>query len=736
MLFRLTSFLGAFLLFGLQPLAGRAVLPLFGGGAGAWMVCLLFFQVVLLGGYGAVHGLLARGGTRWRGIYGGLALLALGSLAFGGTRGGAPLLPGPHTPGANMADPALGVLSVLGLTVGLPLLVLATTSPLVQACHRQAHPDGDPYPLYATSNWGSMAGLLTYPLVLEPFLGLRLQAWAAALLFCAYLSLMGVLLHRHAPRTWAAAPDSEPTPSTPPRSFLGWTGLAALGTAWLMVVSNSLSLSFASVPLLWILPLMLYLATFILAFEGARNWARPGLWLLAGSLILSWILVSNTWFLWSTLIRRVCEHVPGFSEGAMKLIQFIRSNTIIFELCLPLAALFTTGLAIHSHLARVRPHPSRLTSFYLAIALGGVGGGLAIGLLAPWVFRQHLENFILLVLTGGLILRGTREKAPASIQLGGLLIGLPLVLLASLLLILAVDNPTVLKARDYFGAVEVSKPHPKILQLRNGNTIHGIQYLDMPLVPAGYYGETSGMGLALRARQAERPAMRVGVVGLGVGSTAAYARPGDTYEFYEISRKMIELAGMKPRAFRVLSSAPGTIRVHEGDGRKLLEAEAPASFDALVIDAFAGGHIPTHLLTREAMELYLRALHPDGILIVHASHDLPLAEQVMAQVRDLGLWAVWLRQARGVTVVDLATRYPVGVDYPSSYLVIARTPWPLAQKAFDPLLAGALGPRGVPASHAAGLHDVVRATRKRLERVRAWTDDRNSLLPLLLAARK
>ena len=736
--FRLVLFLGSFLLFAIQPLVGRAILPLYGGGAGVWLTCLLFFQLALLLGYGYVHGVLA--GRSFRAqlrIQGLLFLLALASLAFGWGRGGAPLLPGVGMPGSGLSTHALAILATLTLTCAFPFLLLSTTSPLIQSLYARTHPGKDPYPLYALSNWGNVAGLLVFPLALEPFVGLHALAWGCAALFTVFGGLLLALLHGardlegEAPAPVVAAGTPEAGEDRP----LHWVLLAALGTVWLLAVSSQISRDLAAMPLLWVPPMLAYLGSFILVFEGRWDLERPWIRALIAFLLALYALLLT----YGTMALAMADRIAGVAPG---LAAYLRSHARIpggegavffIRILLPPLAMLGAGLLLHGALARSRPRPSRLTRFYFFVAVGGALGGAFVSIAAPLMFRGDHELPAVLLLTSGLALRGFMGRAGAMnrLGLGGAAVGVALGLVA---LLNSLFDPTYLGMRDFFGTVEVTRPHPLMLRMMNGGTIHGQQYIKAPLVPAAYYGEASGLGRTLRTLQAERPAMDLGFVGMGVGNVAGYLRPGDHGTFFEISPKVIALAGPKGRAFNVISSAKAPVEVQEGDGRLLLQqGSRPGGrrYDLLLIDAFAGGHIPAHLLTIEALRTYFANLKPDGVLVLHVSHHLPLKEQVMATVRALEMPALVFH---GPGMLANHPQFgPFMVEFANDYVVVARDTalfnrtqlWTHATQLYVPT-----GPKEAWSPEVRAMYDAYLASSRGLQ---PWTDDRHSLVPLLLS---
>jgi len=589
---RAAVFCGALLLFLVEPLIARVLLPQFGGTAAVWLTSLLFFQAALLAGYLLAH--FARG--KWPLVA--LLVLACAALpvrASTGLLGGAP--------------PAVRLLALLAQAVGLPFLALATTGPAVQAL--QPRRGLSPWRLYSLSNFASALGLLCYPLLLEPLLTLRAQALLFSAAFAAFALLYAVVLLR-APRPEApAAPGERHALEAPALVVL----LPACSSALLLAVTASITQNLAPVPLLWMLPLALYLASFVVAFRapGAmkRIWGAPLVLVSLGGLAALEGHVVPNWALGPTI------------AGV-------------------LAAFALTALALHSELAKLTPHPSELTRYYLSIAAGSVIGSLFVAVVAPLALRRMLDLPICLVACAAALgVAWVRAPAPRLVRV--LLQAAP----AAIGIIVwwrlgARPGEVVLRARNFYGALTVRDEDPDedgfVRILINGTINHGAQSWEgVPRAPARkpttYYAPASGVGRAVRMLAAEKPALTVGVIGLGAGVLAAYCRPGDAYHFYEINPLVERIARTQ---FTFLGSCAGA-QVHLGDARLTLAAEPPRGFDLLAVDAFSSDSIPVHLLTREAFALFARHLAPDGVLAVHVSNRyLDLTPVVTAHADRLG----------------------------------------------------------------------------------------------------
>ncbi len=568
--FRAVAALGAFLLFLLQPMAARRLLPWFGGAPSVWTTCLVFFQAMLLAGYAYAHWAGARSGRAGARLHRALLAVSLASMPLALERP------------ASLEPPAARILALLAVRAGLPLLLLAATSPLAQRWTRE----DPPYRLYAWSNAAALVALVAYPVIVEPALTVRnqMRVWSVGYAVFALLA------------AWAAA---EPRPGAhSPRPPLGaavlWAALAAAPSALLVAATNQMCREVASTPFLWVLPLALYLLSWILTFESDRWYHRPSFAVLAGVA----------------------------AAGASTLFVVGLSAPLWVHLLVDAAALFACAVLCHGELARSRPDPAQLTGFYLAAAAGGATGGAAVGLGAPRVFTSYTEFPLVLAAVVVAVLAAWRRSRyrPPLAALAALLTA------AGTAFVALTDRPSgqILAARrDFFGILRVAeRDHPQGARrvLLHGRVIHGSQFLDWKKAswPTTYYGPESAAGKALDELARRPQPMRVGVVGLGVGTLAAYGRPGDVIRFYEINPNVADLAG---RYFTYLKDSRAQVEIALGDARLVLERESPQQYDLLAVDAFSSDAIPVHLLTAECAEIYRRHLRPDGRLLFHISNQ-------------------------------------------------------------------------------------------------------------------
>ncbi|MCA9539948.1 MAG: fused MFS/spermidine synthase, partial [Myxococcales bacterium] len=577
-----------------------------------WTICLLFFQAALLAGYAHAHLLVLRAPPR-RGVAIHLGLVALSALLL-------PITPSPPAPGG---DPALGILGVLTLGVGGPFLVLSATAPLVQAWAAGVEHGRSPYRLYAWSNAGSLLALLAYPLVLEPLLGLRQQAWAWTAGYGVYALLLGLC----GVRTWRA--DAAPVQTAPvlaeeaPNAGgpLHWIVLTLTSSALLLATTDRLTEDISASPFLWVLPLGLYLLSYILAF-GRPGLARRGVWipLLAAALVGQYYALRN-----------------GADVG------------LFGQLALLNGGLFVGCMVLHGEVVRLRPPASRLTGFYLATALGGALGGLLVGVVAPRVLPMRVELHLAMVITAALGVQAAWRgwRARPFVSLPGWLWAGPMALVVwlgvglGLLLADRLEDAVrvergfygVLLVRDEMGLPEVGATRSLI----HGRILHGEQFVaeDRRDEPITYYGPDSGLRWAFEyARATAGRPLRVAAIGLGVGTVAAHGACGDAIDFYEIDPLVERLARTW---FTYLNDTCAAVRVILGDGRLSLD-DATEHYDLIVLDAFSSDAIPTHLLTREAIAIYLAHLTEGGQIVANLSNrHLDLRPVMRAHAAHFGL---------------------------------------------------------------------------------------------------
>jgi hypothetical protein len=722
--FALAIFISAFLLFQVQLLLGKEILPLFGGAPAVWTACVLVFQLLFLAGYGYSHGLATWLPVRRQVIvHGALLSVSAVSLAVLAYLRSAPLGPGPNWRPQPGADPAWTITEFLISAIGLPFFLLSATSPLMQHWFAQAAPGRSPYRLYALSNAGSLLGLLSYPFLVEPHFRLGVQSWGwtagyGLFLVCYYFSA------RSAAR--AAVPTTTkqtPIPETRPRGArvgwrprLLWIGLAACASVLLLATTNLICQDIAVSPFLWVLELSLYLVSFILCFENDR-WYRRDIFYPLFAVTVACVIV-------------VTLPDAGYS--------------FMTELAAFSAVLFAGCMVCHGEAARARPNAESLTAFYFCIGTGGAVGGTVVSVLAPWMFPNYWEYPLgvlgcmavllsvsqrersswwytgrawlgLLLLAGAILLAPTilapvwrgAARLPswvsawaAAILTGAAVLSramerltsktaparplvrnaarIVLALFAAGLMIpqKAALYHVVASSRNFYGVLSVvSVSQENYLALRYGSTVHGFQYQDPQRAPlaTGYYGPSSGANILIR--DWPRHPMRVGLVGMGVGTLAALAKPGDVYRFYEINPDVYKWSSGDRPYFTFLRDSPGRIQVVLGDARLSLEREADRGdfqkFDVLVLDAFSSDAIPMHLLTRQAFSIYDKHLRgPESVIAVHISN----------QTLDLRPVLAGISSEFGFHAARVYPLLPAGPFSQSDWILLSRDPASLSGK--------------------------------------------------------
>jgi MFS family permease/SAM-dependent methyltransferase len=603
-----TIFLSSFLLFLVQPLIARLILPWFGGSAAVWTTCMLFFQALLLAGYAYAHWLARLSNKRVEAITHTVLLLAAVATL--------PVAPSDAWKPAGDEEPVSRILLLLGASVGLPYFLLAATSPLLQAWFARARPGENPYRLFAVSNLASLVALIGYPFLVEPFLGGVQQVAVWSWLFVAFALLCAAVAWT-TPKEVVETLSMEEVIADEKDPYVLWLALAATGSVLLLAVTNHLTQNVASMPLLWLAPLTLYLASFIITFEG-KGWYRPEyLWpiLLVWIGAMGWLIVDNDF-------------------------QF----DLPLQLGIFLPGLFLGCLFCHGELYRLRPAPSRLTAFYLAVSAGGALGGLLVAVVAPLAFNGYYELGIGLVVLAAL----------AAVRLATLNVWARYASLAALLGIAACaaydglryQRDVLVASRSFYGVLRVKEygspgEEGHLRRLVHGAIMHGEQYLHESTrrMLTTYYHEDSGIGAAIHSLG--KRSARIGVIGLGTGTIAAYGRPGDIFRFYEIDSRVIRVA---QEEFTYLGDSKAKIELVLGDARLALEREAPQGFDVLAVDAFSSDAIPVHLITREALGVYLKHVKPDGIVAFHVSNRfLDLIPVVARLAREHGAHVVLVR---------------------------------------------------------------------------------------------
>jgi hypothetical protein len=642
--------LSAFLLFLIQPILAKLILPWFGGSAAVWTTCLVFYQVALLGGYFYANAMVSRLRPPMQATV--HSVLLATALAF------LPAIPGERWKLSASQHPAGNILLLLLCVVGLPYFVLSATSPLLQAWYARRWTD--PYRLFALSNAGALMALIAYPILIEPRVATRMQDvfWSAGFVAFALLCAAIAWISR------APHPTRDAFAKSPAR--LIWIALAAAGSMLLLATTNQLTQNVAAVPLLWIVPLAIYLITFILCFESSR-WYRRGIYL------------------------RLLAMALGAVGYAIYDIQV--SDTLMISIPIFAAGLFIGCMYCHGELAARTPPEGELTSFYLMIALGGALGAVLIGLIAPLIFSGVYElpfaMFFVALLVALLEWNGGWSQRLLWMVAT---IAMAVVIGAQ---VRGYHRSAIVLVRNFYGSLRVVETEGRRV-LYHGTIKHGSQFLSESRRswPTSYYGPPSGIGLALLNCCAREK--RVGIIGLGAGTLAAYGARGDQFRFYEINPQVIEIAESQ---FSFLGNSKAKSDIAQGDARLSLEREPPRLFNVLAVDAFSGDAIPVHLLTKEAFAVYLRHLDSLGVIAFHVSNQfLDLAPAVRRIAMEYGFESVEIRS-----------------DQDEDRDLSAAT-WVLVTRNREFLARSEIARAAVPIS---------------ARDIRLWTDDYNNLLQLI-----
>jgi SAM-dependent methyltransferase len=714
-LFILTIVTGSFLLFLTQPMVARMALPRIGGAPAVWNSAMLVYQLLLLGGYAYADWASRMRPRKQAGLH--VVLFGVAALWLPiGLSGALPPADG---------EPAFWVPWFLISSIGPLFFIVSAQAPLMQRWYALDSSRGDPYPLYAASNLGSFAGLISYPLIVEPLMTLQQQSWLWTAIY-ALLVLLVVGCALTVPADAVEAKPHEDSPAPTRRQMAHWIVLAAVPSGLMLSTTTHLTTDIVAMPLLWALPLGLYLLSFVVAFAASRKAAdfitmiAPLMILIAGGL--------------------------AFSDG---------SRNPFFSASLGLLLLFTVAVALHGEMFRLRPAVGHLTRFYLAMSFGGMLGGLFCAIVAPLVFDWAYEHPLLVLAAA--ILVPQLKLVPWPERLGILAYALPLVafllsysfatgvfgygplvsmigsIIVSLIALSCLGRPYAFAAclaalmlsyggwstlatsydgsrtRSYFGIYEVStRQDGSARVLTHGTTLHGIQNLTPGLEtePTSYYARRSGVGLALgNAAVLYGPSARIGVVGLGSGTLSCYARPGQQWRIFEIDPAMVEVARTR---FTFLNQCAPQAQVVLGDARITIGQQPPNSLDLLAIDAFSSDAVPMHLLTREALRVYGRALQPNGIVLFHISNRYLDLQPVIADLAQTGGWTSAMMQY-SPTQEEQAVNATVSV-----WIALSRNP-----QAIDRL---------VQASGEDSFEWEMLEPRRDFA---GWTDDYASILPLI-----
>lgn len=656
-LFLVTILTGSFLLFLVQPMIARMALPRLGGAPAVWNSAMLVYQALLLAGYAYAHRLSRTSPRRQVIIH--IALFAFATLWL-------PIgLADLHPPADG--SPIFWVPWLLIASIGPLFFVVAAQAPLMQRWYSMSGNQGEPYALYAASNIGSFGGLIAYPILVEPFATIQSQKWIWSGIYIALLGLVcacAAMIWRNAGASFAAPEDSTDHLPIGWRRRLYWVVLAAVPSGLMLSTTSHLTTDLMAMPLIWVIPLGIYLLSFSVAFADNQ---KPAYWISRFAPVVLIISAAFVFVVWG--------------------------KAAIGGLTASLSLLFIVAVALHNEMYRTRPAPAQLTSFYLMMSVGGVLGGFFCAILAPLLFDWTWEHPILILMAAALLpaipllhLNESDKRLPFIMSVCGtiaLALGLfggitepvdssftKIVLAATIItlgiavagfrlpFLLAVAGLLTInggwysvqqsldgvRMRSYFGTYTVNASESgRVRWLNHGTTMHGMQLLDDPTRPISYYPDTSGVGIAMQnAPRLYGPKASIGVVGLGTGTLACYRQPGQNWQFFEIDPLVIEIARER-RIFSFLEKCAPDVPITLGDARLTLAAVPQGKFDILALDAFSSDSIPLHLLTKEAFATYRKALKPDGILLVHISNRyIDLNPVVAAEVKANG-WTAALR---------------------------------------------------------------------------------------------
>jgi hypothetical protein len=609
LLFAVSIFLSAFLLFQIQPMIGKFFLPWFGGTPAIWSTAMLFFQVMLTGGYAYAYWLTGRIKQKQQPIIHITliisAIILLVILSFFWT---SPITPAASWKPLDVSSPALDIFYLLTVSVGLPYFILASNGPLMQAWFSRMYPQRSYARLYSLSNVGSLLGLLAYPVFIEPTLSLRGQGWAWAGGFLFFGIVAGWVGIRNGGASPGSAPEAKSVSSlltrrssSPARETPLWIALSATASLFLLSVTNQISQEVAVIPFLWILPLTIYLVSFILTFSG-RGYNRKFFSLLFG--------VSTTLILFVMLNATAVQ--------------------VYWQILAYLMLLFSACMLCHGELYLLRPSAERLTTFYLTISIGGAFGGTFVGLIAPVIFSGYWEFFVSAGMTVAILMTALRDSQDVEARARFIFTVFTLVTVM-LVIIDTYFSGALFSKRNFYGVIRVREdmagnpPRPAHL-MAHGVTVHGLQFISPEFhdLPTTYYVHDSGAGLAILNHPRYGHGLRVGMLGVGAGTIAIYGQPGDVYRLYEINPVVADLAEGQGGYFSFVKGSKADVTMILGDARISLERELvegkPQRFDVLVLDIFSSDSIPVHFVTKEAMALYLEHLAPAGIIAAHITN--------------------------------------------------------------------------------------------------------------------
>ncbi|MCC6567702.1 MAG: fused MFS/spermidine synthase [Anaerolineales bacterium] len=656
--FALSIFLSAFLLFQIQPLIGKFILPWFGGAPAVWTTAMLFFQALLTGGYAYAYWLIRHVKIKLQTfIHAALILFSIAVLIGLSLAWASPITPDASWKPQNVDAPIVHIFTLLLVSVGLPYFILAANGPLMQAWFSRNFPNQSYARLYSLSNLGSLLGLLAYPVLIEPFLTLRAQGWMWSIGF-ALFGFFAVWIAFRSSRASPLSPVEVDSPSSSghpsPALFTLWLALSATASLFLLSVTNQISQEVAVIPFLWILPLTIYLLSFILTFSGERVYNRKAYALL---------FVVSTALTLFVMLNATSLHIY-WQIGAYCLL------------------LFAACMLCHGELYLLRPDAEHLTTFYLMVSIGGAFGGLFVSLIAPVIFNGYWEFFVGLAMTIGIALTVLREKShmalnavEATTQKARFVFTVFALVTVMLTVLSNSFSGGLFSRRNFYGVIrvrEVMVPgiNEAAYAMAHGITVHGLQFIDRDLrdIPTAYFVRGSGAGLAILNHPKYGKGMRVGMLGVGAGTLTVYGQPGDVYRLYEINPVVIELAEGQGGYFSFVRDSQADVTMVPGDARISLERELAdgdsQQFDVLALDVFSSDSIPVHLVTKESFALYLKLLAPDGIIAANVTN------------LHLDLQPVFWQLAKyyGLSMVRVNYEGDENGGYVSHWILLARDP--------------------------------------------------------------
>jgi len=636
-LFAINIFLSAFLLFQIQPLIGKFILPWFGGTPAVWSTAMLFFQALLTGGYAYSYWLVKQTKQRW--IHAFLLILTLTLLTTLGLVWRSPITPSADLRPAYVEFPVFNIFFILLASVGLPYFVLASNSPLMQAWFSRLQPTSSYARLYALSNVGSLLGLLAYPVLVEPNFSLQTQGWSWSIGFVLFAFVSFFIVYQLGDKKIEVA-SAQKTERASMSLKLLWMILGGVASLFLLSITNQITQEVTVIPFLWVLPLAIYLLSFILAFSDSR-WYNRQLYAVLFSL-------ASLATLWALTER---QNLP-----------------IVYQVSIYCLLLFFSCMICHGELYQLRPPADQLTTFYLMSSLGGAFGGVFVNFVAPALFNGYWEFYLGWLMTMLILVIRLFPKWVGEYKKQTQAVALSFAIGTLLMLGLNSGGEQLSADRNFYGVVRTIKLDDNTLAMIHGITIHGIQYKDNPTEATTYFSSDSGVGILLNNYPKDNQPAKVAVLGLGIGTLAAYGETGDDYRLYEINQIAIDLAEGEGGYFSFLEDSKANIEVIAGDARISLENEYNADgsheFDVIVLDTFSSDSVPVHLVTKQAFDLYLANLKPDGVIAANISNQHIDLQPVFYQIA----------QEFGLTIIRIDNIPDEPNEYLSIWMLMAKNP--------------------------------------------------------------